>query len=626
MINSFNSVSKTGYFNKTSNTSPIFPFMKTNKNSSNNIFNMEFTTNSNNMHAKKSELNKFSFKNDKFFHPNDPPKISIPSFSEEAEDSCIDFKSKLIDADKNRNLLKKKRNHDESNPEESQSQYNFYKIKNLNLTICNSTLCQETLESSSNKGQRRRRSDHMKINRIRFRSKSKNKNSFKSDVNYKNLYWIKNSNKAIKLIEAPDCYDDSNPYFKLGSDPNSNINVRNFNDSGKQFRFRAFRNVNKNMIINSTIGKKSIKICRVLERLFIQCFESMSKTIVDGDKFQKFWLERFDYSTDVKIDLDYLFRDFKVPEENIPYNLEEKPEFIDFCNDYDNSHKSKNNNNLLGIDPMESIYDLAKKMFDLTKSYSSNELTVDQTNKENEILRGIHDLNSFVEKLPIFNIPIGKSYFDYRIQSQSVNDLNLIKPNKRTSCELDVDPDEMLYEDKIQRKTPLFKIESNVECTKSLVKSDTLKNKFRCEFCSEVFGTGYALGGHKSRKHPNQSTKYAKKLEIRNKREDKRALILEGKKELLRRYSLDYDKLLDQLNGKKTIKTLVRRYHVEYSKIIRDLKRKSSMYSSNIDASKSCTSNLGNDRMKQDYISYLTFDQDSSDKDYSSVDDGDLKN
>ena len=56
-----------------------------------------------------------------------------------------------------------------------------------------------------------------------------------------------------------------------------------------------------------------------------------------------------------------------------------------------------------------------------------------------------------------------------------------------------------------------------------------VKDKFKCSICDNTFLNGVQLGGHFSKAHPGQSTKYAKKLAIREERAKEREYLAKAK-------------------------------------------------------------------------------------------------
>jgi len=99
-----------------------------------------------------------------------------------------------------------------------------------------------------------------------------------------------------------------------------------------------------------------------------------------------------------------------------------------------------------------------------------------------------------------------------------------------------------------------------------------LDRAYVCDICNEVFSNGQGLGGHMSRKHPNQSVKYKFKKETREKRNLKREIIYEAKRRILKKYHQNYDDLVNSNDGRKLIKKICKDNKDEYYKIKKEIK------------------------------------------------------
>lgn len=105
-------------------------------------------------------------------------------------------------------------------------------------------------------------------------------------------------------------------------------------------------------------------------------------------------------------------------------------------------------------------------------------------------------------------------------------------------------------------------------------KSDPTKKNFQCTLCEESFNTGQGLGGHMSRKHQNKSEKFQKKKEVRKNREPMRLLLMEAKKKLCDKYSIDFEEHLKSKAGKMLIKKLINDHKDEFKELRLEAKKK----------------------------------------------------
>ena len=88
---------------------------------------------------------------------------------------------------------------------------------------------------------------------------------------------------------------------------------------------------------------------------------------------------------------------------------------------------------------------------------------------------------------------------------------------------------------------------------------DLNEEHFMCKICNLKFGTGQALGGHMSRKHPGKSDEYNHKRGIRLKRAKERVRLYLSKKRFYSEIHVDYDKERKTREGKILLKTKMNR-------------------------------------------------------------------
>ena len=122
------------------------------------------------------------------------------------------------------------------------------------------------------------------------------------------------------------------------------------------------------------------------------------------------------------------------------------------------------------------------------------------------------------------------------------------------------------------KKKQLFKSKTifNNSCSKSMDKASNGPSNYKCEFCLREFKNGQALGGHISQAHPNQSSKYKTKVEIRNSRKDRRELIYEARRILYTKLNISEEEMINMEKKKK--REILNQYKNEYKKILNHLK------------------------------------------------------
>ena len=82
-----------------------------------------------------------------------------------------------------------------------------------------------------------------------------------------------------------------------------------------------------------------------------------------------------------------------------------------------------------------------------------------------------------------------------------------------------------------------------------------------------------------SRIHPNRSSSYKIKRQIRKKREKYRSALKKAKQTILKMNGYNLQDLLeDKSNGKKTIKTLLKENKKQFNEIHKKIKRKEGLF------------------------------------------------
>lgn len=94
------------------------------------------------------------------------------------------------------------------------------------------------------------------------------------------------------------------------------------------------------------------------------------------------------------------------------------------------------------------------------------------------------------------------------------------------------------------------------------------KNSFSCEICKEKFDNGQGLGGHMSRKHPNQSEKFRKKKATREIRKEKRDFNETDKKNFFKQHfgGFNYDEMMSSKKGRSDVRNFLKNKKMEFAK------------------------------------------------------------
>ncbi len=154
--------------------------------------------------------------------------------------------------------------------------------------------------------------------------------------------------------------------------------------------------------------------------------------------------------------------------------------------------------------------------------------------------------------------------------------MNLNKLHKNShkrredSSKMDEDEDSSYYNN--DSEYSYSDVDYNKKKEKRVNDINDLVGGYICDICGQSFWNGQGLGGHMSRKHPNQSKKYKFKKETREKRNSKREILYKAKRILLARYKEEYDSLKIYPEGRRRIKKICKEHKQEYYQIKRDIK------------------------------------------------------
>ncbi len=349
----------------------------------------------------------------------------------------------------------------------------------------------------------------------------------------------------------------------------------------------------------------------------------------DDSDFSDFDLQK-DFSTNLK--LDSFKEKLKIQEENIEKGSKEEKSYI---NTRLNELKDKNNNRLkFGENPLKvinEIYEQAKASYKSNIYHNNKNSETHNPEKINRLIyKSILDVFDYGEKIKL----LPKLIFDFKnfdkttfsIKERSNNNFNSFFPNismlnnfqaqyysknfdfsqtnnnninhitnrnlnyqsnfppissamKNTSAlpsqSYSYDSEDLLNTSSKNNKLKNIDIHS-ISIAQTILSPNNSANlidrAYVCDICNEVFSNGQGLGGHMSRKHPNQSVKYKFKKETREKRNKKREIIYEAKRKILKKFHENYDELMNSVEGRKLIKRICKDNKDEYYRIKKEIK------------------------------------------------------
>lgn len=122
---------------------------------------------------------------------------------------------------------------------------------------------------------------------------------------------------------------------------------------------------------------------------------------------------------------------------------------------------------------------------------------------------------------------------------------------------------------------PLITKPSELDSTKRRRSISQSDEHFNCNICGKTFSNGQALGGHMSRRHRNESSKYQAKQVIFKSRESIRKDLIETKRTLCLMFNLDYDRECLSSEGKEKVKSLIKENKEIFRKIRKEFNNSS---------------------------------------------------
>lgn len=177
----------------------------------------------------------------------------------------------------------------------------------------------------------------------------------------------------------------------------------------------------------------------------------------------------------------------------------------------------------------------------------------------NPEVKSIHELFELNEEAEFENEKENKEMGEEETKPNLIND----KQKNRTSKN---------EKSSLKAKKSSEETESELE-----LENEEEEKGYDCYICGQIFINGQGLGGHMSRKHPNQSERYKSKKETRERRNNKREILYRAQRILLKKYRQDYDKLKENAEGRKIIKKYCKDHKQEYYRLRKEVKFSRSM-------------------------------------------------
>lgn len=400
---------------------------------------------------------------------------------------------------------------------------------------------------------------------------------------------ILNPSKPIKFFDSKNFLLQEDSIYKINSfkENKKNINLK----KNKINKRKSYSNQTENENIDENINFKRDKnmtlkiicVCKVFYNIFSYLYRKNPEIIRNNkrgiNRINKFI--HYENIIESKDKYSFLFNSNFQP---IKYeNYDKLDEIKDFQKEIDNEKNF-------------FIIDIHNQIKNLSIDFISNNLSL------NEIKLFLHLFEKY--DLQIRDIPIIKIDDYGNIDSNSIinidrkDNINFITniENKGSIDRIkkDVSFDEIKSENGKNRIFLISKQSKNININDDseldhnsnylpdkkkyspflVYKSNknSFLSTFSCQICLRKFFSSCALGGHMSRRHANSSIKYKIKCEIRNKRENFRKRIENGRKLFCEKFNINYDYLNKTSEGRRKIRKLIKEKNSLYRETIKEMK------------------------------------------------------
>lgn len=399
---------------------------------------------------------------------------------------------------------------------------------------------------------------------------------------------ILNPSKPIKFFESKNFLQEDNSIYKINSfkEKKNNINFKKNKINKKKYYSNQSEkeNIEENIILkrDKNMTLKNICVCKVFYNIFSFLYRKNPEIIRNNkrgiNRINKFI--HYENIAESKDRYSFLFNSNFQP---IKYENYERFDEIKNLKKTD----IENEKNFF-------IIDIHNQIKNLSIDFISNNLSF------NEIKLFLHSFEKYdlqIRDIPIIKIDdYGNSDSNSIINIDRKDYINFInyKENKVSEIKKNISTNEIKTQNVKDRIFLICKQTQNININDDSEfdrNSNNLTDKkkyspflvykshkkeflssFSCQICLRKFFSSCALGGHMSRRHANSSIKYKIKCEIRNKRENFRKRIENGRKLFCEKFNINYDHLNKTSEGRRKIRKLIKEKNTLYRETIKEIK------------------------------------------------------